>query len=75
MKIIAGAERSRPAFNELLREAEAKRFNVIICKSQSRFCRDLAIVETLINERFAELGIRFIGLSDNTDTAIRENRS
>lgn len=37
----AGADRRRPEFNRLLQDAEARKFDIILCKTQSRFTREL----------------------------------
>ena len=39
------SENKRPEFNRMLRDAENRRFGVILCKSQSRFTRDMELVE------------------------------
>lgn len=70
----AGADRSRPAFNALLRDAKAGRFDIVLCKSQSRFTRELELVETYIHGKFMEWGIRFIGCADHADTDNRGNK-
>ena len=36
----AGADRRRPEFNRLLKDAEARKFDIILCKTQSRFTRE-----------------------------------
>lgn len=41
----AGSDRRRPEFNRLLADAENRRFNIILCKTQSRFTRELELVE------------------------------
>lgn len=69
-----GADRSRPAFNELLKDAEAGKFKIVLCKSQSRFTRELELVEKYLHELFPKWGIRFIGLVDNADTANKGNK-
>lgn len=69
-----GADRRRPAFNALLKDAEAGKFQVILCKSQSRFTRELELVEKYLHDLFPAWGIRFIGLVDNADTANRGNK-
>lgn len=69
-----GSDRSRPAFNQLLRDAENHKFNIVLCKSQSRFTRELELVEKIIHGDFAEWGIRFVGLADNADTANKGNK-
>lgn len=70
----AGSDRSRPKFNELLKDAKAKKFDIILCKSQSRFTRELELVEKYIHGLFLEWGIRFVGLADNADTANKGNK-
>lgn len=69
-----GADRSRPAFNELLQDAEAGKFDIVLCKSQSRFTRELELVERYLHELFPAWGIRFVGLVDNADTANKGNK-
>lgn len=63
-----GADRTRPAFNALLRDAEAGKFQIILCKSQSRFTREMELTEKYLHTLFPLWGIRFIGLVDNADT-------
>ena len=69
-----GSDRSRPAFNRLLEDAEDRRFDIILCKSQSRFTRELELVEKYINGLFPLWGIRFISLVDNADTSNKGNK-
>lgn len=47
-----GADRRRPAFNQLLKDAEKRKFNIILCKTQSRFTRELELVEKYIHGLF-----------------------
>lgn len=70
----SGADRNRPAWNELLKDCEEKRVNIVLCKSLSRFTRELEITESIIHGKFAEWGIRFVSLVDNSDTDIESNR-
>lgn len=63
-----GADRSRPEFNRLLEDASNRKFDIVLCKSQSRFTRELELVEKYIHGLFLEWGIRFIGLVDQADT-------
>lgn len=71
---FSGADSDRPDWNRLLKDAEAKRFNIILCKSQSRFTRDMAAVEKYLHGKFLEWNIRFIGLVDNSDTQNKGNK-
>lgn len=69
-----GADRNRPDFNKVLKLAEERKIDIILCKSQSRFTRELELVEKYINGLFLEWGIRFVGLVDNADTNIKGNK-
>ncbi len=71
---LSGAGTYRPEFERLIRDCENKKIDVVLCKSQSRFSRDMEIVEKYINNKFKEWNIRFIGLSDNADTENRGNK-
>jgi DNA invertase Pin-like site-specific DNA recombinase len=71
---FTGADRNRPAFNKLLEEAEARKFDIVLCKSQSRFTRELELVEKYIHDLFPIWGIRFISIVDNADTAVKGNK-
>lgn len=69
-----GSDRRPPAFNRLLKDAEQHRFDIILCKTQSRFTRKLELVEKYIHGLFPIWGIRFISIVDNTDTANKGNK-
>ncbi len=70
----AGADRNRPEFNRLLKDAEERRFDIVLCKTQSRFTRELELVERYIHDLFPRWGIRFISIVDNADTANKGNK-
>ena len=70
----AGADRRRPEFNRLLQDAEAKKFDIVLCKTQSRFTRELELVEKYIHGLFPVWGVRFISIVDNADTANKGNK-
>lgn len=70
----AGADRKRPEFNRLLEDAEERRFDIILCKTQSRFTRELELVEKYIHGLFPLWGIRFVSIVDNADTANKGNK-
>ncbi len=69
-----GADRKRPEFNRLIKDAEAKKFDIVLCKTQSRFTRELELVEKYIHGLFPSLGIRFVSVVDNADTANKGNK-
>lgn len=70
----AGADRRRPEFNKLLHDAEARKFDIILCKTQSRFTRELEMVEKYIHGLFPIWGIRFVSIVDNADTSNSGNK-
>lgn len=69
-----GSDRRRPEFNRLLTDAQQHKFNIVLCKTQSRFTRELELVEKYIHGLFPLLGIRFISIVDNADTANKGNK-
>lgn len=69
-----GADRNRPEFNRLLEDAKAKKFDIILCKTQSRFTRELELVEKYIHGLFPVWGIRFVSIVDNADTDNKGNK-
>ncbi len=65
----SGSDRLRPSFQRLLKDAEQGKFQIVLCKSQSRFTRELELVERYIHGKFLDWGIRFIGVADHVDSA------
>lgn len=70
----SGADRNRPEFNRLLKDAEARKFDIVLCKTQSRFTRELELVEKYIHGLFPQWGIRFVSIVDHADTEIKGNK-
>ena len=70
----SGADSLRPDFNRMLSAAKQKKFQIILCKSQSRFTRDMELVEKYIHGLFPIWGIRFIAVADNADTEVKGNK-
>ena len=64
----SGTDHTRPAFRQMIRDAEARRFDVILVKNQSRFTRDLGESELYLHRKFPEWGIRLIAVMDGVDT-------
>ena len=48
----SGADRDRPGFRRLLADAEARRFDILLVKTQSRFTRDMELVERYLHRDF-----------------------
>ncbi len=70
----SGLREDRPAFQKLLAEAERGCFNVILCKTQSRFTRNASTAERYLHELLPRWGIRFVTVVDGVDTASRANK-
>ncbi|WP_324825120.1 recombinase family protein [Sinanaerobacter sp. ZZT-01] len=70
----AGSDRNRPEFNRLLDDAKKHKFDIVLCKTQSRFTRELELVEKYIHGLFPLWGIRFVSIVDNADTANKGNK-
>lgn len=69
-----GSDRKRPEFNRLLDDAKNRRFQIVLCKTQSRFTRELELVEKYIHGYFPIWGIRFVSVVDNADTDNKGNK-
>lgn len=69
-----GSDRRRPQFNRLLEDAKSRKFDIVLCKTQSRFTRELELVEKYIHGLFPLWGIRFVSIVDNADTANKGNK-
>ena len=48
----SGADRTRPGFNAMLSDAQQGCFEVILAKTQSRFTRDMELVEKYLHGLF-----------------------
>ena len=71
---FTGSDRNRPEFNRMLKDAESKKFDVILCKTQSRFTREIELVEKYINYLLPIWGVRFVSVVDNADTDVKGNK-
>lgn len=70
----SGIDGNRPEFNKLLDDAQNKKFDIVLCKTQSRFTRDMEIVEKYLHNKFIEWNIRFVSLVDHVDTLDKGNK-
>jgi len=69
-----GADRNRPEYNKLLIDAEKGKFDIVLCKTQSRFTREMEMLEKYIHGLFPLWGIRFVSIVDNADTDVKGNK-
>ena len=71
---FSGAGTFRPDFERLIKDCESGKINLVLCKSQSRFSRDMGVIEYYLHNKFLEWGVRFVSIVDNADTSIEENK-
>lgn len=70
----SGIDGDRPEYNRMLRDAQEHCFDIILCKTQSRFSRNMEHIEKYLNGKLQEWGIRFVSVLDNVDTDVRSNK-
>ncbi len=70
----SGADSTRPAFQKLLKDCENGVVDIVLCKTQSRFSRDMEVIEKYLHNKFIEWGVRFVSIVDNADTSIESNK-
>ena len=70
----SGLDNDRPEWNRMIKDAESKKFNIILSKSQARFTREMESVEKYLHKYFPLWNIRFVGLADFADTNNQGNK-
>lgn len=70
----SGADSTRPEFNKMIKECEAGNVDVVIAKSQSRFARDMELIERYIHDKFIEWNVQFKTVVDRIDNTKRETK-
>ena len=66
-KAISGATAERPGYQQMLQDAKAKQFEMLLVDDFSRLSRDSIETETA-RRRLVHWGVRLIGVSDGIDT-------
>lgn len=64
----SGGNFERPGFQEMMRELEKGRADIVITKDLSRLGRDMAEASYYAEQYYPEHGIRYIAIADNFDT-------
>lgn len=64
---VSGKKDSRPQLNRMMRDAHARRFDVVVCWRFDRFSRSVSHLCRAL-ETFHALGIQFVSLSEQVDT-------
>lgn len=70
----SGADSTRPHFNEMIKECELGNIDIVLCKTQARFARDMELVEKYVHDKFHEWNVRFITVVDRIDNAKKETK-
>src|SRR5262249_4348739 len=65
---ISGSKDSRPALDRLMKDAKARKFDVVIVARFDRFARSVSHLLRALEE-FSHLGIDFVSLSESIDTS------
>ena len=69
----SGTTFERPGFQAMLRDADDKKFNIILVKDLSRFGRNYIQTGMYTEEYFPERNIRVIAINDNFDSEKGDN--
>src|SRR5215467_5376255 len=65
---ISGIKDSRPALDRLMKDARARKFDVVIVARFDRFARSVSHLLRALEE-FSHLGVDFVSLSESIDTS------
>jgi DNA invertase Pin-like site-specific DNA recombinase len=65
---ISGSKDSRPALDRLMKDARARKFDVIVVARFDRFARSVSHLLRALEE-FCHLGVDFVSLSESIDTS------
>lgn len=71
----SGVNFDRPAFNLMMEDIKSGKINCVVVKDLSRFGRNYIESGRYIERIFPFLGVRFIAINDNYDSAGGENQS
>ncbi len=71
---FSGVGTYRPDFERLIKDCASGKINLVLCKTQSRFSRDMEVIEKYLHNKFIEWGVRFVSIVDNADTSIQYNK-
>lgn len=70
---ISGAKESRPALNNLLRDAKRRKLDIVVCWRLDRLGRSLRHLIMVLDELMA-LGVGFVSLGEGIDTSTPAGR-
>ena len=70
---VSGTTFDRKGFNQMIKDCEDKKINMIITKDMSRLGRDHIEFGFYVERYFPEHGIRYVAVNDGIDTAINSS--
>ena len=70
---VSGKDFNRPAFKNLLKDLQNKKFNILLVKDISRIGRNLIKVGEFVDETLPIFNIRLISILDNYDSKYNTN--
>ena len=70
----SGSDDTRPNFNKMIEECKKGNVDVVLCKTQARFARDMELIEKYVHNLFHQWNVRFITVVDRIDNAKRETK-
>ncbi len=70
----SGINTNRPAFQQMIADAQAQAFNCLVIKDFSRLSRNYIEAGHLIEQDFPRMGLRFISVLDRYDSLVGDKR-
>ena len=70
----SGLYDNRPDFKRMLNDAENGCFSIILCKTQSRFTRNIVTAEKYLHHLFPAWGIQFVTIVEHINSNDRQNK-
>ena len=71
---ISGSDENREEWKKSLKFCELRHTDIYLCKTQSRFARDVEFIERYLHKKFIEWNVRFISPVDGSDTDEPDNK-
>ena len=71
---ISGSDENREEWKKSLKFCELRHTDIYLCKTQSRFARDVEFIERYLHKKFIEWNVRFISPVDGSDTNEPDNK-
>lgn len=70
----SGADRDRPNFNKMIMECKKGNVDIVLVKTQSRFARDIELIDKYVHNLFYEWNVRFLTYLEKIDNTKKETK-